>query len=144
MPVEIITNSVSAVGSLVLLLNPPSAPQTTETLLGDRSGVRSKFSDQGSDFTAQYIGEVAGNVSDGMRTAYGQLSRAVRDLRADASFFTAASDPLPDCELVIETEYQIQVWPGFAVQPGMQCIVHPGGSSAIDNAPVLGLRILEF
>ncbi len=81
----------------------------------------------------------------GLGLAYGQLSRAVQDLGADANFFNATNDPVPDYELVIEAEYQIQVRPGLAVQPGLQYIIHPGGSTAIDDALVLSLRtIIEF
>lgn len=81
----------------------------------------------------------------GVGIAYGQLSCPVRDLSADANFFYATADPLPDYELVIEAEYQIQIRPGCAVQPGLQYIIHPGGSRAIANALVLSLRtILDF
>lgn len=81
----------------------------------------------------------------GVGVAYGQLSRALRDLGADANFFNATSAPLPDYELVIEAEYQIQVCPGCAVQPGLQYILHPGGSRAIDDALVVSLRtIIDF
>lgn len=81
----------------------------------------------------------------GLGLAYGQLGHAARALGADDNFFNTASNPLPDYELVIEAEYQIQVSPGFAVQPGMQYIAHPGGSSAIQDALVLSLRtIIEF
>lgn len=81
----------------------------------------------------------------GVGIAYGQLSRALRELGADANFFNATSTPLPDYELVLEAEYQIQISPGCAVQPGLQYISHPGGSRAIDDALVLSLRtIIEF
>lgn len=81
----------------------------------------------------------------GVGIACGRLSHAARALGADGNFFNATNDPLPDYEMVIEAEYQIQVSPGFAVQPGMQYIAHPGGSSAIKDALVISLRtIIEF
>ncbi len=81
----------------------------------------------------------------GIGIAYGQLSHSLRDLGADGNFFNATSAPLPDYELVIEAEYQIQCAAGCVIQPGFQYIVHPGGSRAIADALVLNLRtILEF
>lgn len=81
----------------------------------------------------------------GLGIAYGQLSRAAQDLGADANYFNATTDPVPDYELVIEAEYQIQLRPGLAVQPGLQYIIHPGGSAAIDDALVISLRtVLDF
>lgn len=81
----------------------------------------------------------------GLGVAYGYLSHALRDLGADANFFNATSDPLPDYELLLEAEYQFHVCSGCVVQPGVQYIIHPGGSGAIDNALVLSLRtIIDF
>jgi porin len=81
----------------------------------------------------------------GVGIAYGQLSHSLRDLGADGNFFNATSAPLPDYELVIEAEYQLNCGAGCVIQPGIQYILHPGGSHAIANALVLNLRtILEF
>jgi len=81
----------------------------------------------------------------GVGFACGQLSHALRELGADVNFFDATADALPDYEMVIEAEYQINCCAGCVIQPGIQYILHPGGSSTIDNALVLSLRtILEF
>lgn len=94
MPIDVLTNVVTAVGSLALLLNPtpefrkPGAGITnappdmatgadgaTAHLLGDWGRFRNVWSDAGFDFTVQYIAEVAGNTSGGIKrgTAYNGL-----------------------------------------------------------------------
>ena len=47
---------------------------------------------------------------------------------------------VPDYEAVLELTYRAQITPWFALQPDVQWIIHPGGSTAIDNALVIGLR----
>ena len=42
-------------------------------------------------------------------------------------------------EFVIEATYQAQLTPWFEIQPDLQLIVQPGGSTSIPNALVLGL-----
>ncbi|MBJ7259629.1 MAG: carbohydrate porin [Chthoniobacterales bacterium] len=44
-------------------------------------------------------------------------------------------------EMVVEASYQWQISPWFAVQPDLQYIIQPGGSTAIPNALVLGLSV---
>ncbi|MFM8657176.1 MAG: carbohydrate porin, partial [Chthoniobacterales bacterium] len=44
-------------------------------------------------------------------------------------------------EMVFEATYQVQLSPWFTVQPDVQYIVQPGGSTAIPNAFVLGLSV---
>ncbi|MGA0093493.1 MAG: carbohydrate porin [Chthoniobacterales bacterium] len=44
-------------------------------------------------------------------------------------------------EMVFEASYQCQISPWFAIQPDLQYIVQPGGSTAIPNALVLGLSV---
>ena len=55
--------------------------------------------------------------------------------RRDATHFTK-----PDYEATIELTYQFQLTPWCVVQPDAQWIIHPGGSRAIDDALVIGLR----
>jgi porin len=43
--------------------------------------------------------------------------------------------------MVFEASYQWQISPWVAVQPDLQYIVQPGGSTAIPNALVLGLSV---
>ena len=42
-------------------------------------------------------------------------------------------------EFAIEATYQAQLTPWFEIQPDLQLIVQPGGSTSIPNALVLGL-----
>ena len=55
--------------------------------------------------------------------------------RRDGTHFAA-----PDYEATVELTYQFQIKSWWAVQPDAQWIIHPGGSRAIDNALVIGLR----
>ena len=96
MPTDIITNSVSAYGSPALLLHPSAEPPlfevrsnaapeaVAETLLGDWGAGRTKVSDLGFDFTVQYIGEGAGNVSGRVRR--GTVYNGLVNLAGDADF----------------------------------------------------------
>lgn len=101
MPADIITNAVvSSAGSLALLLNPvghgpatdamlnpPAAEAPAEHLFGDWGGVRSRWSEHGFDFTVQYFGEVAGNVSGGVRrgTVFNGLLNVAGDVDLEKS-----------------------------------------------------------
>jgi porin len=44
-------------------------------------------------------------------------------------------------EMIFEASYQAQISPWCAVQPDIQYILQPGGSTAIPNALVLGLSV---
>lgn len=63
----------------------------------------------------------------GIGFAYGSLSRELED---------------KDFEIGIEGTYIFQATPWLGLQPDVQLIVHPGGSSAIPNALVAGMQIL--
>jgi porin len=81
----------------------------------------------------------------GIGIAYGRVSSDTRGFVEDDKFFNATGSAVPDHEMVIEAEYQINVRPGLVVQPGVQFIVHPGGSSATKDATIIGLRtIIDF
>lgn len=81
----------------------------------------------------------------GLAVAFGGIGRDAADLVRDQNFFSAAHSPLPDYELVVEAAYQAKLRPGLSVQPSVQYIAHPGGSAAIADALVLGLRaIVDF
>jgi porin len=62
----------------------------------------------------------------GVGFAYGRLSRDLED---------------KDYEIGIEGTYILQVTPWLGLQPDVQFIIHPGGSSAIPNALVTGMQI---
>ncbi len=76
----------------------------------------------------------------GLGVAYGQMSRELRRLGRDANGFNATNDPIPDHELAIEFEYRCEVTHGWSLQPGVQYIIHPGGSGALDDALVFSFR----
>ncbi len=76
----------------------------------------------------------------GLGVAYGQMSRELRRLGRDANEFSASNDPLPDHELAIEFDYRCKVLHGWSLQPGVQYIIHPGGSGVWENALVVSLR----
>lgn len=81
----------------------------------------------------------------GVAVAWGGISRELRGLTRDDNTFNANSAALPDYEIVLEVDYQAKVLPGFAVQPGVQYLIHPGGTPATDDALVFTLRaILDF
>lgn len=81
----------------------------------------------------------------GIAIAYGRVSSDTRGFVEDDNFFNATGAAVPDYEMVIEAEYQINVRPGLVVQPGVQFVIHPGGSSDTQNATVIGLRtIIDF
>ena len=44
-------------------------------------------------------------------------------------------------EMIFEASYQWQISPWFSVQPDLQYILQPGGSTAVPNALVLGLSV---
>ncbi len=62
----------------------------------------------------------------GIGLAYGSLSRELEN---------------KDFEIGIEGTYIFQVTPWLGIQPDVQLIVHPGGSSAIPNALVAGIQL---
>jgi porin len=76
-----------------------------------------------------YEGVFEGRDKDvaGFSFAYGKLSRDLED---------------QDYEIGIEGTYIFQVTPWLGLQPDVQLIVHPGGSSAIPDALVAGMQIL--
>jgi porin len=48
--------------------------------------------------------------------------------------------PRTTAETVIETNYQITLKRWFSITPDLQYVIRPGGSSAVDNAFVLGAQ----
>ncbi len=81
----------------------------------------------------------------GLALAFGGVGSDTREAVRDQNSFNATQLPLPDYELVLEAAYQAKLWPGFSLQPSVQYIAHPGGSAAIADALVVGLRaIVDF
>jgi porin len=89
-----------------------------------------------------YRGLIPGRDADvcGVGVAYGGMSRDLRRLGVDGNEFGQLVEPLPDYEMVVEGAYQLEVRSGWVLQGVLQYIVHPGGSTALEDALVLGVR----
>ena len=86
-----------------------------------------------------YRGLIPGRANDvaGFAIIYGSFSSDLRQSeRLDRRAGVAAA--IQDYELVFEWTYNIQITRWLVVQPDVQYIVRPGGSSAIPNALVVG------
>lgn len=98
----------------------------------DRSAFEFTF-----DTGLHYRGLLPGRDDDALALgfAYVNISDDIR--RAER---TAGASVLSDYELAVELTYQIHVTPWLGIQPDVQWIRHPGGSRALDDAFVVGLR----
>ena len=76
------------------------------------------------------IGFVWANVSDDMR----------RQQRADRDINGSPVPAISDHEIAVEMTYYADITPWWSIQPDIQYIIHPGGSSELPNAFVIGLR----
>ena len=94
------------------------------------------------DTGLHYVGLFPGRPHDvtGVGFSYSRISNRARDLARDENVLADAAAPLPDYEAVLEWTYRIEIKPWWYLQPDVQYIVHPGGSSAIPDALVIGLR----
>lgn len=94
------------------------------------------FVDYYFDSGLTYKGLIPGRDDDsiGVGFGYAQLSNGAQNSVADEGFNPAGA------EMVIEATYQCQVTPWFIVQPDIQYILNPGGSTSLSNAFVLGGR----
>jgi porin len=104
---------------------------------GDRNLV-SFYADGG----LHYRGLLTGRDDDeiGLGLAYGRISPHARGTVADDNFYSAGTAAIPDYEMVLEFTYKAYLKQWWTIQPDLQWIIHPGGSSALKNALVIGLR----
>jgi len=112
------------------------------TALGDRS-LFDYYCDGGMTFN----GLIPGRANDffGLATAYANISPGARGIAEDGNTFDGTNAPIPDFEQNIEVTYSAQIAPWWTVQPDLQVIIHPGGSTALPNAVVLGCRtVISF
>ncbi len=72
----------------------------------------------------------------GLSVGYVHFDRHAR--RADAS----AGDPIGRAEAAIEATYAIAVRQMLTVQPDIQYVISPGADPALDNALIVGTRIV--
>lgn len=70
----------------------------------------------------------------GIAFAYAQLSNGAREGLADEGLTPARA------EMVIEFTYQAQITPWLSLQPDIQYIIQPGGSTSYGNAFIIGGR----
>ena len=69
----------------------------------------------------------------GLGVIYGRISRHYAQTQTHPSIW--------GYEAVIEATYKIVITPAWSLQPDVQYIVHPGGTTAETNATVIGLRV---
>ncbi len=70
----------------------------------------------------------------GLAFAYAQLSNGARSAVAEEGAVPMGA------EMVLELTYQAQLTPWLSVQPDLQYIINPGGTSSTENALVIGGR----
>ncbi|MFA7345626.1 MAG: carbohydrate porin [Terrimicrobiaceae bacterium] len=70
----------------------------------------------------------------GIGFGYAQISAGARSSLADEDFSPTGA------EMVIELTYQAAITPSLIVQPDLQYIIHPGGTTGLGNALVIGAR----
>ena len=93
------------------------------------------FVSVGLDTGINFTGLIPGRPADvlGIGFIYARISRDFARAQPDA--------PLWGHESVIEVTYKIVFAPWLMVQPDFQYVVHPGGSTALPNATVVGIRL---
>ncbi len=93
------------------------------------------FIELGVDAGLNFSGLLPGRPDDvlGLGFIYARVSEDHAQAQPDA--------PLWGYEAVLEATYKLIVTPAWSFQPGVQVILHPGGSSALPTATVLGLRV---
>ena len=121
----------------------PDHPQKASVFArgGSAEGDRSLFNyyfDGGITFDGMIPGRPADLV--GLAAAYGHIGGGFAGSEADENTYQGQNSPVPDFEGNIELTYFAQVAKWWTVQPDLQVLIHPGGSSALPNAVVLGVR----
>ena len=121
----------------------PDEPKTLSLFArgGTAEGNRSLFNYY-VDGGVTFDGMIPGRPSDlvGIATAFGSIGPAAAGTVADANTFNGTSLAVPDYEKNIEVTYFAQLAKWWTVQPDLQILIHPGGSAALPNAIVLGVR----
>ena len=94
------------------------------------------------DAGVKYVGWLPVRDADvcGMAFAYGRMGSSARELVRDDNAFNGRNAALPDYEMALEFTYRINIKDWWSLQPDVQYIIHPGGSSTLPNSLVVGLR----
>jgi porin len=88
------------------------------------------------------VGLLPGRPADAVALGFAglQWGHAARGAVRDDIAINRTRHPAPDGEHVVELTWRAEVRPGWAIQPDVQWIRHPGGSSAIPDVLAVGLR----
>ena len=88
------------------------------------------------DTGLSYKGLIPGRGDDtaGIGFGYAQLSNGARSSLKDSGSNPAGA------EMVVEFTYQARITPSLVVQPDLQYIINPGGTTDLNNAFVIGAR----
>lgn len=127
----------NVLASAITIFTTIEAGRSTETQFATTENIRPAASE------ATRSGQVASEIDppDGSAAVvYGQISNQLRQLANDQNIVTGTSNPLSNCEIVIEAAYRLQRCPGWTPQPCVEYIIHSGDSTAIHNALVTGIR----
>jgi porin len=71
---------------------------------------------------------------------YAKYADRVGTLDVDRILFSGVARPIRDYELIFELNYLYLVRPGWAIQPLIQYLVHPGGNVPNPNNPTQAIR----
>jgi len=90
-----------------------------------------------TSFGAQYVGPFEGRDQDRLifGTTYGKLSDDYADEQV------ALGNGRPDYEWIFELGYRVHLTRFAYIQPDIQYVVQPGGSSDIPDATVIGAQL---
>lgn len=96
----------------------------------------------GVDGGIVYRGLIPGRDYDtlGLAASYLRISGDIRDAQRAANRVLPGAFVVADYEGVVELSYKLQLAAWWTLQPSLQYVMHPGGSSAIEDAWALGVQ----
>jgi porin len=91
---------------------------------------------------ANYTGLIPGRDEDnfGFGVTHAEIGGSARKFDSDTNQFNGTTSPVRDFETALEFTYRAIMAPWWSIQPDFQWVIHPGGSSAIGDAVVVGIR----
>lgn len=89
-----------------------------------------------------YTGLIPGRDEDqiGLGVTHIEMSDQIQQFDRDSNLFNSTSSPVREYETTLELTYRYCVSPWWNIQPDLQWVLNPGGSSAVGDAFVAGLR----
>lgn len=96
----------------------------------------------GIDGGVVYRGLIPGRDYDtlGLAASYLRISDDIRSAQRAVNRVAPGAFVVADYEAVIELSYKLQLAAWWTLQPSLQYVMHPGGSSQIENAWALGVQ----